>query len=49
MHRVDWLAVVEWMAGQQVAECLDVHLAVGESGVGAAPAPLVDRPQAQVG
>jgi hypothetical protein len=40
---------MEWVAGQQVAERLDVHPAVGERGVGAAPAPLVDRLQAQVG
>jgi hypothetical protein len=46
IDRVDWLAVVEWVAGQQVAECLDVHTAVGEGSVGAAPAPLVDHLQA---
>jgi hypothetical protein len=46
IDRVDWLAVVEWVAGQQVAECLDVHTAVGEGSVGAGPAPLVDHLQA---
>jgi hypothetical protein len=49
IDRVDGLPVMEWVAGQQVAERLDVHPAVGERGVGAAPAPLVDRLQAQVG